>query len=126
MDRGIDGVISFVEGSTDRRRVVVSVKSGNLTPAFVRDLKGVLEREGEPIGVLVTLKQPTREMRTEATAAGSYHSDLWNADYSRIQIITAADLLNGKKANMPPSQASPFAAAPKERIEKGQRGGLTL
>ncbi|MHB8684143.1 MAG: DNA methyltransferase [Dehalococcoidia bacterium] len=52
MDRGIDGIIPFVEGSTGRRRVIVSVKSGNLTPAFVRDLKGVLEHEGEPIGVL--------------------------------------------------------------------------
>ncbi len=114
MDRGIDGIIPFVEGPTDRRRVVVSVKAGKITPGFVRDLKGVLNREGEPIGVLVTLKQPTREMKTEAVAAGSYHSERWRKDYPKIQILTAADLLKGKQVVMPP-QVSPFAQAPLER-----------
>ena len=114
MDRGIDGVIPFVEGSTDRRRVIVSVKAGKLSPTFVRDLKGVLDREGEPIGVLVTLNPPTREMKTEAVAAGSHHSERWRKDYPRLQILTAADLLDGKQVQMPP-QHSPFAQAPTER-----------
>lgn len=55
-DRGIDGIIPFIEGTTDRKRVIISVKSGNVNPGFVRDLKGVLDREGEPIGVLITLR----------------------------------------------------------------------
>jgi site-specific DNA-methyltransferase (adenine-specific) len=126
MDRGIDGIIPFIEGNTDRRRVIVSVKAGKLTPGFVRDLKGVLDREGEPIGVLVTLNNPTREMKTEAAAAGTYHSDFWNKDYPRIQIVTAEDLLNKRAVAMPPQQASPFAKAPKEKRREGKQTGLGL
>ncbi len=126
MDRGIDGIIPFIEGSTDRRRVIVSVKAGKLTPAFVRDLKGVLDREGEPIGVLLTLNNPTREMKTEAAAAGLYHSDFWNKDYPRIQMLTAEDLLNKKTVAMPQQQASPFARAPRERRREGKQTGLDL
>jgi len=114
MDRGIDGIIPFVEEKTERRRVIVSVKAGKLSPTFVRDLKGVLDREGETIGVLVTLNAPTREMKTEAVSAGSYHSDRWGKDYPRLQILTAAELLDGKQVQMPP-QLSPFAQAPTEQ-----------
>ena len=126
MDRGIDGIIPFVEGATERRRVIVSVKAGNESPLFVRDLKAVIEREKEPIGVLVTLKKPTREMITEAVAAGSYHSDFWGRDYQKIQILTAEDLLNKKGVEMPQQQASPFAKAPKEKRREGKQSGLDL
>ena len=126
MDRGIDGIIPFIEGSTDRRRVIVFVKAGKLTPAFVRDLKGVLDREGEPIGVLLTLNNPTREMKTEAAAAGLYHSDFWNKDYPRIQMLTAEDLLNKKTVAMPQQQASPFARAPREKRREGKQTNLNL
>lgn len=93
---------------------MISVKAGHLQPAFVRELKGVLEREREPIGVLITLREPTKAMQVEAVASGSYHSEFWRKDYPRVQIITAADLLNGKRVEMPP-QVSPFAQAPTEQ-----------
>jgi len=125
MDRGIDGIIPFVDGSTERRRVIISVKSGKVSPAFVRELKGTVEREKEPIGVLVTLTPPTREMKTEAVSAGTWRSEFWKKSYPRIQIVTAADLLNGKQVEMPP-QVSPFARAPKERDREGEQGGLAL
>jgi DNA modification methylase len=119
-DSGIDGIIPFIEGATERRRVMISVKAGNLQPAFVRELKGVLEREHEPIGVLVTLREPTNAMRIEALSAGSYHSDFWNRDYPRIQLVTASELLAGKRVEMPP-QVSPFSQATRE----GERGEQT-
>jgi DNA modification methylase len=123
MDRGIDGIIPFMDGVTTRRRVIVSVKGGNLTPAFVRDLKGVLDREDEPIGVLLTLRPPSKEIQREAVSAGSWHSDLYHRDYPRIQIITVADLFNGKRVEMPP-QAATFAEAPRER--RGKQATLEL
>ena len=122
-DSGIDGIIPFVEGATERRRVMISVKAGHIQPAFVRELKGVLDREREPIGVLVTLREPTNAMRVEAVSAGSYHSDFWRKDYPRVQIITAADLLSGKRVEMPP-QLSPFAQAPRERVTEGEQADL--
>jgi len=50
-------------------------------------------------------------------AAGIYHSEFWQKDYPRVQIITVEDLLHRKLPEMPPS-TSPFAQAPRER----QRG----
>ncbi len=125
MDRGIDGIIPFMEGVADRRRVIVSVKGGAITSAHVRDLKGVLEREDAPIGVLLTLRAPTREMRTEAAAAGSFNSERWGKSYPKIQILTVADVLNGKRVNMPP-QVSPFAEAPRETRIDGRQAPLEM
>ena len=50
---------------------IVSVKSGKPKVTDVRDLRGVLEREQALLGVLITLYEPTRAMRTEATTAGA-------------------------------------------------------
>jgi hypothetical protein len=125
MDRGIDGVIPFMEGSMDRRRVIVSVKGGAVSSAHVRDLKGVLEREDAPIGVLLTMKPATREMKTEAASAGTYASETWGKSYPRLQILTIADVLNGKRVDMPP-QVSPFAEAPREKAAKGKQAALEM
>jgi site-specific DNA-methyltransferase (adenine-specific) len=118
-DKGIDGVIPLVVGGTagkpDYARAIVSVKGGeHVSSPMIRDLKGVVEREGEPIGILLTLANPTKDMTTEAAASGFYESALWQKKYPRIQIITIEDLLNGKRPDLP-SAASPFAKAPLER-----------
>ncbi len=125
MDRGIDGIIPFIEGRTDRKRVMVSVKGGGTSSKDIRDLKGVLDREGEPIGVLVTLRRPSREMNLEAVAAGHYESAFWGKKYPRIQILTVADVLNGKKVDMPPRD-SVFARAEREREQEGEQGALPV
>ncbi len=121
-DKGIDGIIPFMEGATDYRRVIVSVKAGHIEPAYVQQLKGVMEGQGAPLGVLVTLKEPTKAMRTEAVFAGFYHSDRWGKDYRRIQLLTAAEIIAGKRVDMPP-QVSPFAQAPRE-TERGEQTTL--
>jgi site-specific DNA-methyltransferase (adenine-specific) len=125
-DRGIDGVIPILVGGTAARpeyaRAIVSVKGGGVSSPMIRDLKGVLDREGEPVGILLTLTKPTKEMTTEAAASGYYESPLWQKKYPRIQIITIEDLLNGKRPDLP-SAASPFAKAPLER-EKAEQERL--
>ncbi|HLF71808.1 MAG TPA: DNA methyltransferase [Dehalococcoidia bacterium] len=122
MDRGIDGIIPFLESRTDRKRVIVSVKGGGISSKDMRDLIGVLEREGEPIGVLVTLRPPTREMQLEAVKAGHYESSLMGRKYPRIQILTIADILNGKKVEMPPR--IPIFAEPAVEPEPSEQPGL--
>ena len=82
----------------------------------------MLDREGEPIGVLVTLRPPSREMRLEAVAAGHYESEFWGRKYARLQILTVADVLNGKKVEMPLRDAA-FARAERER-ERAEQPGL--
>jgi DNA modification methylase len=101
-DRGVDGVITFTGELGQMESILVSVKSGHVTSAMVRDLKGTLEREKAVIGLFVTLEEPTREMRLEADTAGLYHSNLWKRDYPKIQILTIKELLEeGKKPALP-------------------------
>jgi len=121
-DKGIDGVIPFFAGpKEDYKRAIVSVKGGeHVNVAMVRDLKGVLDREGEPIGILLTLAPPTREMRREADAAGFYDSAFWQRKFPRLQILTVEEMLQGKGPDVPWGKA-PFAKAPTER-ERAEQG----
>ncbi len=106
MDRGIDGVIRFIDDprAHKSRRILVSVKAGkNLNPAMVRDLRGTIEREDAPIGVLLVAYEPTREMRKEAASAGTWRSPTFDTgrEYPRIQIITVAQALAGARVDYP-------------------------
>lgn len=116
-DKGIDGVINFLD---DRKgglkRALVQVKSGHVKSGDIRDLKGTLDRENAQIGIFITLETPSRDMLTEAVTAGSYHSDIWNKDFPRVQILSIEDLLNGSEVKLPPSSSGAFKQA--ERSEK--------
>ena len=102
-DKGIDGVIAFIDDSTGKaKRVIVQVKSGHVNRGMIGELVGTIQREKAAIGVFITLEKPTREMIQEAIAAGFYHSDGWNKDYPKIQILTIEELLHGAEVNMPP------------------------
>ncbi|MEK7795164.1 MAG: DNA methyltransferase, partial [Candidatus Hydrogenedentota bacterium] len=84
-DKGIDGRIYFHEGdAAETKQVILSVKAGKLTPAYVRDLVGVIQREGAQIGVLISMHAPTKPMRAEAADAGAYESR-WGR-YPKVQI----------------------------------------
>lgn len=54
----------------------------------------------EEIGVLLSLQEPTKPMRTEAMGAGFYESP-WGTRHPRIQLLTVTDLLLGKGVNRP-------------------------
>ena len=107
-DKGIDGVIPFIDGSNRRREtILVQVKSGHVTSAHIRDLKGTLEREKAALGLYISLDPPSRDMRDEANSAGFYTSDLWPGQHNdyrwpRIQLRTIDDLLAGRGFEIPP------------------------
>lgn len=95
-DRGVDGRIYFSDDSAAMRHIVVSVKSGiHLQPSFVRDLRGVMERDQAPMGILVTLSPPTKAMLKEAASAGFYKT--LNGSYPRVQIVSVDDLLQQQR-----------------------------
>jgi site-specific DNA-methyltransferase (adenine-specific) len=101
-DKGIDGVITFLDDNSGKaKRVLVQVKSGKVKSGDIRDLRGTIERENAEIGVFITLETATRDMNTEAVSAGFYHSENWNRDYPKLQIFSIEDLLNGKEVQMP-------------------------
>lgn len=85
-DKGIDGNIYF--GPKSEGRAIVSVKAGdNVGVSMIRDLRGVIEREGASVGVFLTLSEPSRPMITEAAGAGQFEMDGFSP-VPRIQIVT--------------------------------------
>jgi hypothetical protein len=122
-DTGIDGYINFFDDKSGQaKQVIVQVKSGHIGVNHVRDLKGVLDREKAPIGALITLREPTKPMITEAAATGFYESKEFPGRYPRLQILTIAELLAGKKLEYPTHRVATFAKA--ERKTKAQQKGL--
>lgn len=104
-DSGIDGLIFFQDEAHTAKKIIVSVKGGdNVGVGMVRDLDSVVKRENAAIGLLVTLTPPTKVMRTEAHAAGFYHSP-HHGDFPKIQILTVDGLLNGAEAARYPDLA---------------------
>ncbi|MDO9334345.1 MAG: DNA methyltransferase [Dehalococcoidales bacterium] len=116
-DQGIDGIIPFIDSPEGKAsRVIVQVKSGHIGVNAVRELTVVAAKEA--IGVLITLEPPTTPMITEAISAGYYHSQLYDKDYPKIQILTIEELLQGKTVDMP-SQTQTSIAFPKApRVKK--------
>ncbi|WKW51348.1 DNA methyltransferase [Rhodomicrobium lacus] len=93
-DRGIDGRLYF-EKKGELGEMVLSVKGGKLRPTDVRDLRGVMEREGSEMGGFLSLQEPSKAMRGEAADAGIY--EYGGVQYQRLQLLTVADILEGKR-----------------------------
>ena len=124
-DAGIDGVIGFTDAGGKRERVIVSVKSGGVNASMIRDLKGTLEREKAPLGLFITLEEPSRPMKQEAAEAGFWHSEVWNRDYPKIQILSIKDLLElDKKPDLPAFVHEPFQRAQKIDLKRHDQKSL--
>jgi hypothetical protein len=91
-----------------------SVKAGSLHANYVRDLRGVIEREKAAIGVLITMEQPSQPMRSEAASAGFYQAP-WGKACPRLQLLTVAELLAGKTVDFLRENVT-FKKAPKATI----------
>ena len=123
-DRGIDGIVYFIDGPRrSPRKAIVQVKSGRVSSPLIRDLKGTVQREKAALGLFITLEEPTSAMRTEAVSAGFYHSDVWQRDYPKIQLRTIAELLEGKTFELPP-HPSMYQAAQRVRSAEGRQGRM--
>ncbi len=123
-DRGIDGLLYFIDGpKRTTRKIVVQVKGGRVEVSQVRDLIGVVEREKAAMGLFISLDPPTAPMRTEANGGGFFHSDLWQRDYPKIQLRTIGEMLSGNNFDLPPR---PAAYQPAQRVRQSQGQQATL
>jgi hypothetical protein len=80
-------------------------------------------REHAAIGLFVTLDEPSAPMRQEATTAGVYHSELWNRDYPRLQLLTIRELLDGKRPQIPPFVLPTYQRAERVPVKKAAEQG---
>ena len=123
-DRGVDGMLYFIDGQRRTpQKVVLQVKGGRVSSPQVRDLVGVVEREKAAMGLFISLEQATRDMRQEAAAAGFYHSDLWARDFAKIQLRTVGEMLSGQGFDLPPRPGD-YQPAQRVRRSQGRQGAL--
>ena len=121
-DKGIDGNLYF--GAKHEGRAIVSVKAGDkVGSAMIRDLRGVIEREGAQIGVFLTLTEPTRDMITEAAGAGQCSLPGLDAVVPRLQIVTIeqAMALRDRAVRLPALRQDSFKRAAREEDATRQR-----
>lgn len=113
MDRGVDGYLHFRDAEQKPQFGIVSVKGGGTKSGDVRDLKGTVEREKAAMGVFLTLNPPTREMEKEAAAAGFYETG--GMRFPRVQILTAEQVIEGKRPQVPFGFTEGFKRAVREK-----------
>lgn len=126
-DGGVDGLAYFLDRETDGskeklQKAIFSVKSNRaLTPAVVRELFGTMEREGAPLGYLLTLyKMPN--LVKESKKYGTYRNELFGRDYPRIEVVSVEELLAGERMPIPLSQQIAVVKKAAENSDKKQLG----
>lgn len=123
-DKGIDGRLYFHDGSPKTRQIILSVKGGKLRASDLRDLRGVVDREKAEMGVLISFESPTKLMKAEAS--GEYYTSPWGK-HPRLQLLTVADLLDGKGIDYPRTAGTnvTYKAAPKApALKVAEQSGL--
>jgi site-specific DNA-methyltransferase (adenine-specific) len=120
MDRGIDGYLHFRDADNKPQFGIVSVKGGGIKSGDIRDLKGTMEREKAALGLFLTLSKPTREMEREASSAGFYETG--GMKVPRLQILTAAQILDNRRPQVPFGFTEGFKKAGRE--QSGDQGTL--
>jgi len=127
-DGGIDGLIFFQDDNSGAKKIVVSVKGGaNVGVSMVKDLITTVQNEKAEIGLFVTLTEPTKPMTVQATSAGFYQSPHMG-EFPKIQILTIAELLSGKKPLYPDLSRGGLsfkkAKTEKQRAEQNKMEGF--
>jgi len=118
-DKGIDGRADFptdAKGGTGR--ILVSVKGGKTCgPQFVRDLLGTVQTNQAEMGVLISMAEPTRGVLDAVNHGGTYELPSNGQRFPKLQVITIAALLKGKRPDMPQTNL-PYIPATKRTATK--------
>lgn len=117
-DKGIDGRIRFYGDKDKIGTVIVSVKGGKqVNPAMMQALRGALDQHKADLGLMVMLHPPTKGMVEVADHSGTYTVPLTGTTYPKVQIVTVADLLSGKRPKLPTAILPYIQASPKPDSE---------
>ncbi len=110
-DAGIDGTAFFLKDKGENGKAIFQVKSGGANRATVATLNSDRIREKAEFGILITMDPPSRSMRTEVSAAGTYRHPLLNREDDRIMIVTVQEILDGKRLDLPMSRQDTVKSA---------------
>jgi len=110
-DGGIDGIAYFLIDKDENGKAVFQVKSGGANRATLATLNSDRQREKAEFGILITMDQPTKAMRVEIAEAGKYKHPLLNREDDRLQVITVAEILAGKRLDLPMARTDAIKSA---------------
>lgn len=99
------------------------MKGGGTGAKDIGRLAQVMQRERAPLGVFITAENPTRPMEKDAAAVGGFE-DEWGRTYAKLQIITLAELFQGKRPHIP--LVDPSVGAQAEAGGDGAAGKAAL
>ncbi len=121
-DRGVDGLILFYEkqNNSKLKKIIIQVKGGATGRGDIAKLKGDIDRENSPMGILITQNEPTSEMKREAVLSGDYQYSVTTA-FPKIQTLSIKDWFEGKQVKLPTDVVNPFKKAENKDLEKNQR-----
>lgn len=115
-DKGVDGVARFPLGRAKIGKILVSVKGGKtIVPSMARDLAGTVATQSAQMGVLITLSPATRGITDAISRGGMFTHPANGENFPRLQHITIAELLAGKRPKVPPT-FPPYVAAPAQTV----------
>ncbi|MDI9349313.1 MAG: DNA methyltransferase [Candidatus Symbiobacter sp.] len=100
-DGGVDGVAYFLIDDKTNGKAIFQVKSGSSNRATLATLNSDRLREKAEFGFLISIDLPTKSMLKEIAAAGKYRHPQFNREDDRLQVITLAEIFQGKRLNLP-------------------------
>lgn len=125
-DKGVDGVARFYLDKSTTGRVLVSVKGGKtIGPHFVRDLIGTVDSQKAQMGILISMTDPPRGVIDAVNHGGTYKWPINGQTYPRVQVVTVAELLRGRRPDMPPP-LFPYSHAAKAAAASWMQTQMTL
>jgi DNA modification methylase len=110
-DGGIDGIAYFLIDTDSNGKAIFQVKSRPGNRADLATLNSDRQREKAEFGFLICTGLPTKPMRDEIAAAGKYKHPLLNREDDRLQVITVAELFQGKSLDLPMARADAVKSA---------------
>ena len=114
-DGGIDGRLYFgLPGAHDLQSMAIEVKGGkNVGISVVRELRGVLENDQALMAGLIVMEPigAAKERNFRRFMADAGDMDVLGVKYPKLQILTVAEILEGKRF-LTPSVAGRGAAEP--------------
>ena len=103
-DGGVDGFYDFMDGPnrTKAMRGLIQVTGGekSLTIDKVRAFCAVVNKNEVPIGIFITLHEPTDGMKREFLKQGEYVSHS-GQKYPKIQFVMIAEIIENKTLDIP-------------------------
>ncbi len=101
-DGGIDGIMNILHNHDQEiRPVTFSVKSGNVKREYISSFNSDSQREGAAFGVFITLESPSKPMKEEANKCGIYENELMGKSFSKVEIVTIQEILDGRRMQIP-------------------------